>query len=155
MLTLVTLTFFMTLALSKAEFFAISDLKLLCARLHLSSVLYIYTLIHAKIFRRTASIISSEWRNQSCQLQTIRGIRSLNSIGYVQTFNTYFGYFPYTSKTVTLRDHINYSWFQCCVYNLIFRHDSTVMIRSRGYQAVQYFTLNILQESKHTIWKLL
>ena len=24
---------------------------------------------------------------------------------------------------------ICYSWFQCCVYTLIFRHDSTVMIR--------------------------
>ena len=26
-----------------------------------------------------------------------------------------------------------------CVYTLIFRHDSKVMIRPRGYQAVQYF----------------
>ena len=40
MLTLVTLTFFMTLALSKADFFAILDLKLLCARLYL--LLYIF-----------------------------------------------------------------------------------------------------------------
>ena len=38
----------------------------------------------------------------------------------------------------------SYSWFQCCVHTLIFRHDSTVMIRPRGYQAAQYFTLNIL-----------
>ena len=35
-----------------------------------------------------------------------------------------------------------YSWLQCCVYTLIFRHDSTVMIWPRVYQVVQYFTLN-------------
>ena len=33
-------------------------------------------------------------------------------------------------------DMIRRSWFDC--------HDSTVMIRPRGYQAAQYFTLNIL-----------
>ena len=26
----------------------------------------------------------------------------------------------------------HYCWFQCCVYTLIFRHDSTAMIRPRG-----------------------
>ena len=58
-------------------------------------------------------------------------------------------------KTWANKVHGLYSWFQCCVYTLNFRHDSTVMIQPRGYQAGQYFTLNILQESKHTIWKLL
>ena len=29
-------------------------------------------------------------------------------------------------------------------------HDSTVMIRPRGYQAVQYFTLNMLPESRQS-----
>ena len=43
-----------------------------------------------------------------------------------------------------------YSWFQCCVYTLIFRHDSTVTIRPRGYQAVQYFTLNISYRNQST-----
>ena len=41
-----------------------------------------------------------------------------------------------------------YSW-QCCVYTLNFRHDSTVMIRPRGYQAAQYFTLNILHPNRN------
>ena len=48
-----------------------------------------------------------------------------------------------------------YSWFQCCVYTLIFRHDLTVMIRPSWFDREVTKHYSILQESKHTIWKLL
>ena len=75
-----------------------------------------------------------------------------------ETLNSLQDVYYYSVKPLTrVKKHylIGYSWFQCCVYTLIFRHDSTVMIRPSWFDREVTKQYSILQESKHTIWKLL
>ena len=52
---------------------------------------------------------------------------------------------PSHEKSIFLRipSFFPYSWFQCCVYTLIFRDDSTVMIRPSWFDREQSWTAQL------------